>query len=284
MKYVTLNDLNRTIRNNFWKVPHDIDFIITIPRSGAIVGNIIATYLNVPVVDINSFCEGVAPYGGGRWEQLRRVVGKKVLVVDDTVFNGTSMRKTKDRMKNFSEYQFTYLVAYLEGSAISEVDIYLEDLRQFTTGVGIVLYEWNIFHHYPFIMSRCMYDIDGVFCLDPPDERTGEEYVEYIKSPVPLFCPTVQVGKVVTYRLEKYRDVTEKWLASQGIRYNQLVMSAAGSWEERSKIGPGVFKAQVYKSDPNSILFVESEDRQAQEIYRISGKPVLSIETNKLYS
>ena len=65
MKYITLDDLAQTIRTNIWKVPRDIDFIITIPRSGTIAGSIISEFLNVPIVDIDSFVAGVKPYGGG---------------------------------------------------------------------------------------------------------------------------------------------------------------------------------------------------------------------------
>jgi ribonuclease HII len=49
----------------------------------------------------------------------------KVLVMDDTVFNGTSMRKTKTSLKPFNDkYDFIYCAAYLEGNAIDEVNIY----------------------------------------------------------------------------------------------------------------------------------------------------------------
>lgn len=285
MKYITLNDLASTIRKNLHKIPHDVDFVIGIPRSGTIVASIISEYLNVPLVDLDSFCKGGLPVGGGRLSLVgRREASKKVLVVDDTVFRGTSMRKTKEKLKDFSEYKFVYLVAYLEGSAIGEVNIYLEDVRKYTKGVGIVLYEWNIFNHYSLVSSRCMYDIDGVFCVDPPDERTGKEYEDYIENAVPFIIPRVSIGPIVTYRLEKYRATTEGWLKRQGIRYSSLEMFPAMSWEERfrSGISPEQMKANKYKSS-NSILFIESEDKQAKEIYRLSGKPVLSIETNTLY-
>lgn len=285
MKYITLDHLVSVIRKNLHRIPHDIDFVIGIPRSGTIVASIISEYLNVPLVDLDSFCRGVLPTGGGRLGLVnQREVSRKVLVVDDTVYNGTSMRKTKEKLKGFSEYEFIYLVAFLEGSAVGEVNVYLEDVRKDARGLGIVLYEWNVFNHYSFVSSRCMYDIDGVFCVDPPDERTGEQYVNYIKDAIPFIVPRVPVGQIVTYRLEKYRNITEEWLKKQGIRYSSLEMFPAMSWEERfrSGISPEQMKADKYKKS-NSILFVESEDRQAREIYKLSGRPVLCIETNTLY-
>ena len=66
MKYITLSDLSETIRKNIWKIPRDIDCIIGIPRSGMIAASIISSYLNVPLIDVCSFTEGLQPYGGNR--------------------------------------------------------------------------------------------------------------------------------------------------------------------------------------------------------------------------
>lgn len=66
MKYITLNDLSNTIRTNIYKIPRDIDFIIGVPRSGMIAASIISSYLNVPLIDVNSFVAGLEPGGGSR--------------------------------------------------------------------------------------------------------------------------------------------------------------------------------------------------------------------------
>jgi uncharacterized HAD superfamily protein len=61
-------------------------------------------------------------------------------------------------------------------------------------------------------METCLYDIDGVFCIEPPDERNEEEYLKYIANATPLFIPRTKLGGIVTYRLSKNREITEKWL------------------------------------------------------------------------
>lgn len=284
MKYITLNDLTKTIRKNISKIPHDIDFVIGIPRSGMIVGSIISEYLNVPLIDIDSYCNGSKPTGGNRLTLLNKPKTNKVLVVDDTVYSGSSMKSTKDKLQN-DEHEFIYMCAYLEGNGDKDIDFYLEDVRKYTKQFPNVIYEWNIFHHYPHIMLRCIYDIDGVFCLDPPDERNTKEYEEYIKNAIPLFIPSVPIGKIVTYRLIKYESETVKWLHDNGIHCNNMIMFNAQSYEDREKmnISPAQMKAAAYIIDNTSILFIESDDRQAQEIYKLSGKPVLCIESNKLY-
>lgn len=288
MKYISLADLSQTIRNNIWKIPHDIDFIIGVPRSGMIVASILSDYLNCPLIDINSFLAGLEPSGGGRLEFFKNGHKKsnKVLVIDDTVWRGASIKKVKEKLKSYTDLTFIYGCAYLEGPAPENtVDFYLEDLRQHTNGFSqFCLYEWNILQHHPFFMKKCAYDIDGVFCIDPPDERNEPEYLEYIKHAPALFIPTSKIGAIVTYRLIKNKDITEKWLEENGVKYNKLVMFNANSWEERnnSGISPELYKATFYKQN-SYMLFVESSDYQAKRIFEMTGKPVYSIEGNKLY-
>lgn len=44
MQYRTLADLSNLIRKNIYKVPHDIDLVVGIPRSGMLPANIIAMF------------------------------------------------------------------------------------------------------------------------------------------------------------------------------------------------------------------------------------------------
>lgn len=289
MKYVTLSDLSQTIRKNIWKIPRDIDFIMTIPRSGTICGSIISEFLNVPLIDIDSFVSGIKPYGGGRLRYFynsERKETKRVLVVDDTVFSGLSKVQAKEKLSAFTDYEFIFMAVYLEGPGEKHIDLFLEDLRPYTNGFReIVYYEWNIFHHNEGDMAGFLFDIDGVFCLDPPDERTGEAYLSYIRNAVPLFLPTVPIGGIVTFRLVKNKAITEKWLDEHGIRFGTMYMFNAQSWEERNSSGidSGTWKGEIYGSLPQYRLFIESDRHQAERIHEISGKPVLCVENNKLY-
>lgn len=289
MKYIALSDLSDTIRKNIWKIPRDIDFIIGVPRSGMIAASIISSYLNVPLIDVNSFLTGVQPYGGSRIKYFNEthVTTNKVLVIDDTVFAGTAMLETKNKLfSKASDFQFIYMCVYLEGPGVDFVDFYLEDVRKYTNGfTNIVLYEWNIFQHNEKHTARFLFDVDGVFCVEPPDERNESLYLEYIENATPLFIPRTKIGGVITYRLVKNKGITEKWLRDNGIRYNELVMFDANTWEERNKkhIPPEVYKGNFYKQHDEYELFIESSDVQAKKIADISKKPVYCVETNKMY-
>lgn len=117
MKYITISDLSETIRKNLWKIPRDIDFIIGIPRSGMIAASMISSYLNVPLIDINSYMAGLKPYGGLRLTFFNRThtATNKVLVIDDTVANGRSINETKRQLSQVQGINFVYMCVYLEG-------------------------------------------------------------------------------------------------------------------------------------------------------------------------
>lgn len=289
MKYITINELNETIRNNIWKIPRDIDFIIGVPRSGMIGASIIASYLNVPLIDVNSFLLGLEPWGGLRLEYFTKKHEKtnKVLVIDDTVSSGRAMNEVKNKLSKANDnLTFIYMCVYLEGWGEEAVDLYLYDIREYTNNfTEIVIYEWNIFQHNINFMNTCLYDMDGVLCVDPPDERNEKEYLKYIKNAKPLFTPRTKIGGIVTYRLIKNREVTQRWLFENGITYDKLTMFNANSWDERNKmnISPEEFKGNFYKINDKYKLFVESNDYQAKKISEISNKPVYCVETNKVY-
>lgn len=289
MKYITLADLSKTIRDNLWKIPKDIDFVIGVPRSGTMVASIICSYLNVPLIDVNSYVAGLKPSGGRRlaYYNQSHIKSGKVLVVEDTVYYGHTINKAKQLLESCKRGdKLIYMCAYLEGPGENAVDFYLEDVRQYTNNfTDIVYYEWNLFQHGDAVTRRWMCDIDGVFLPDPPDERNQEEYIKYIQTAPSLFVPLTPVGALVTYRLIKYADITTKWLADNGIRYDELYMFKADSWQERHDSGktPELIKANAYKASPRYNLFIESSDYQAKLINQLSGKPVYCVETNKVY-
>lgn len=288
MEYITINDLNNTIRKNLWKIPRDIDFVITIPRSGSIAGSIISSYLNLPMIDIEGYMRDIKPYGGGRiiYYNSNHKVYNRALVIDDTVNSGKAMNEIKKKLSLKTGIEYVYMCVYLEGNGGNVVNFYLEDVRNKTQNhTKVILYEWNLFQHYEFVMSKCLYDIDGVFCLDPPDERRTEDYLQYIQNATPLFIPRTKIGGIITYRLIKNQEFTKNWLKSNGISYNRLIMFDAQTWDERNNkgISPGRYKGEYYKAHNEFELFVESDDNQAREIVSISHKPVYCVGTNKMY-
>ena len=70
-------------------------------------------------------------------------------------------------------------------------------------------------------------DFDGVLCRDPTEEENddGDKYRYFIANVEPIFKPSVEIGWIVTSRLEKYRDLTENWLKKKvKIVFLQLII------------------------------------------------------------
>ena len=279
MIYTTYNDLAKTIRLNLWKVPQDIDLIVGVPRSGMLPAIMLAEIMNKQVTDLDSFLQGNILSCGYRGNMIKPYLASKVLkvlVIDDTVFNGASMDNVKNRLLELSNrYEILYACVYAEGEKAKEfVDIYLEDAYNPKEDF-CHLYEWNILQHYPDVMSHYMFDMDSVLCKEPPDERDVAAYEKYIADAIPMVVPSSEVGAIVTYRLEKYRGVTEEWLRRYGIQYRELIMAKEG---ERSAEDSAAKKAEIYRNAEWAKVFVESSLHQAQMIHRLSGKPVYCYE------
>ena len=283
MRYKTYADMSDCVRRNIWKIPSDVDLIVGVPRSGMIPALMIAELLNKRCADIDSFVEGKVLSCGGRGNLIRKTPVSKVLVIDDTVYGGGAMRRAREKVSSRSGmFDIIFGCVYAEGrDAKSLVDLYLEDV--YMPGPHW-LYEWNILHHYEDISKWSMWDIDGLMCKEPPFDTDREAYERYLPEAVPMIIPTTQVGAIVTYRLEMYREVTEKWLKANGVSYRELRMFDAPDRDTRGKMeSPSGYKARIYGGASWAKLFFESDRNQAVTINKLTGKPVFSYEDGRLY-
>ena len=175
-----------------------------------------------------------------------------------------------------STHEIHYAAVYVAPNTEGLVDLHREvvPMPRF--------FEWNLMHHRN--LEQCCMDIDGVLCADPSQEENddGPEYRRFLQNALPFMIPSARVGWLVTCQLEKYRALTEQWLARQRVQYTKLVMLNLKSKEERVAANCHArFKADVYKRT-EATLFIESSMAQAIEIARIAGKPVCCTETHEL--
>lgn len=277
MNYRSISDLNEDIKQWIPELPNDLDLIVGIPRSGLLVANLLALHLNLPLTDVEGLYEGRIFQSGPRLDSISTNVlpkGTKILVVDDSVYSGTQMKKIKSQLadlKNF--YQISYGAVYVSPEGPKYVNFWYKNVDPPR------VFEWNVMHHS--ILAYSCVDIDGVLCRDPsPQENDdGDKYRQFISTVNPLVVPSKTVGWLVTCRLEKYRKLTEKWLNKHDIKYNHLIMMDLPDKETRIALGTHAdFKAKVYKTT-NAALFIESSYDQAQEIARCTGKTILCTET-----
>lgn len=257
--------------------PPDIDAIIGVARSGLTPANIISTVLHKPILAIRQTLHDIVPVGNG-WRlgghsHISINEKSKVLVVDDTVMTGNSTAHiTHIVKKQFPNAVFS--AVYVNPAARVKPNFWVADLP------WPHLLEWNIFNS---ILSHNMaLDFDGVLCDDcpPGSDDDGPRYEKFIKTARPKYLPRkVPVALVVTARIEKYRKLTEEWLAKHGVVVRNLVMHPAKTLHERNQCDIAAYKAEhykkwleIYKPRPKPAMFVESDHNQAKRIALLSGK------------
>jgi uncharacterized HAD superfamily protein/adenine/guanine phosphoribosyltransferase-like PRPP-binding protein len=282
INYRSIKDLNETIKRSLFTVPKDVDLIVGLPRSGLLAANLIALHLNLPFTDFEGLIENRILKTGRRMlrrdNYLKNELSKtKILLVDDSVQSGSTMRKAKRRLKEVGlENKVIFFAVFVSPEGRSEVDLYFEEIR------GYRVFEWNLMHS-AIVANSCV-DIDGVLCEDPTEEQNddGKRYEEFLLNAKPLHLPSVKIGYLVSCRLEKYRTLTEKWLKRHLIKYGKLYLMDLPSKEARlASNGHAAFKAKIYKNT-NATMFIESSIHQARDIANISNSAVLCLETNEM--
>lgn len=283
MNFRTISDLNNLINQKMYMIPKDVDLIVGVPRSGMLVADLYALYLNLPVTDFDSMLEGRIYECGASKRRTNWIENidqaRKILIVEDSSYSGNSVKKIKEKIKGTSyEDKIIIMAVYVCAEGKNMVDIYLEECTPPR------MFEWNYLHHKG--LANACFDIDGVLCEDPTEEENddGEKYESFISNATLRVVPTFKIGTLITSRLEKYRYQTESWLKKNGIQYDRLIMMNFDTKEERIASGShGVFKGKEYKKIKQAVIFVESNPGQAEEIANISGKLVFCVGNQQVY-
>ena len=259
--YRNFNYVNALVLNSLHKIPEDIDLVVGIPRSGLIVSTLIAEYTNRQSTDIFSYLAGVGNYklnSGSYAPGTDYGSVKTILLVDDAMGVGLTMLRAREMvLQKYPSVRIFTCVAFVEPFSIDKVDINFTVLKdQFLP--------WSVLKRG--ISDACC-DIDGVLTEDVPPgcDDDGDKYVAFLKGQRPKYRPDRKISTLVTGRLEKYRGVTEEWLAGHGIAYGRLVMCPCTTKRERDAQDMGKFKAGVLR-ESGLPLFIESNYREAKTI------------------
>lgn len=273
MNFRSVSDMNATLVANLWRLPHPIDLVVGVPRSGLLAATLLSLAINAPVADLEGYCAGrMLARGKTRRRTERASEGpRNVVILDDSIFHGTAMREAREKIAaaGITGDNLTFAAVYGNALTHPDADLVMEAVPQPRA------FQWNVMHH-GILADSCM-DIDGVLCLDPTREENddGPAYTRFLTEARPLSIPTRPVKTLVTSRLERYRPETEAWLKRWGVEYGELVMLDLPDAETRRRMGAHAsHKAKAYAKS-SALLFIESEHGQSLEIARQSGKPVL---------
>ena len=281
MQYRTFQDLNTAVLRHLHKLPPDTDLVVGIPRSGLLAACLGSLHLNVPMTDVQGLLEGRLLSSGRRMgkasDSLEAIAPRQVVVLDDSIQSGSSMRLVREQIEAASlPWNISYGAVFGNAARMEPADFILEVCPRPR------IFEWNLYCDY--MLTRSCFDIDGVLCRDPSPEENddGPRYRAFLENAEPLLIPRRPIAHLVTSRLEKYRKPTEAWLTRHGVRHGKLHMLDLPDKATRIHLqAHASFKASVYR-DTDTHLFVESATRQALEIAQHAGKPVLSIESNEM--
>lgn len=287
-RFVTAAEFQNDIKKLTSMIPHDATAICGVARSGLSAATMVSMYLHLPLIAIRQNLNDIIEVGNGwRLGGSRHIVpgGGHVVVVDDTVMTGNSLRAIDSLVAGrFS--RCTRAAVYVNPAATMKPDMWAVDLP------WPHLLEWNLFNSVISPTVAC--DFDGVLCNDCPagSDYDGQKYIEFIRNAVPRYTPRRSpIPLVVTARIEKYRPETEAWLRKWKIRVNKLVMHPASTLAERNRDNIPAYKARHFlawakktRRSPGPIMFVESARWQAVQIARISKKIVLCTDTGEVFS
>lgn len=278
MNYRSLQNLNHALLRRIDDLPSDLRLVVGVPRSGLLAANLLALHLNLPLTDVDGLLAGRAFKGGERSRllNLSNQAGS-ILVLDDSVCTGKALAQVRQQLRAFSSHhQLIFAAVFATPENTTLVDFH------FDTVALPRAFEWNLLHSSQ-LCHACV-DIDGVLCRDPsPAENDdGPRYAAFLESVEPRLQPVYEIATLVTSRLEKYREPTQRWLARHGFGYRRLLMLDLPSATDRRRLQAAApFKAQVYRQTDAS-LFIESDPHQAMAIARQAVKPVYCSDTRAM--
>lgn len=279
--------MQRDILTLIGKLPPDITAIAGVARSGLAVATMVSMYLHLPMLTIRQNSNDVQETGNGwRLGKSRHVRPDKshICVIDDTCMTGNSLKAITPTVSKLG--RVTTACVYVNPLAKRKPDVWAVELG------WPHLLEWNLFNS---VLSPNMAtDFDGILCRDcrPEEDDDGPRYLTFLRTAEPKYLTRkVAIPLIVTARIERYREETERWLHRHNVKFKQLVMHPAATLRERNKDNIAAYKARVFRAwagshriiGPPPVAFIESDDHQARAIAKIANRMTICPLSGKVY-
>lgn len=248
------------------RLPRKYDLIVGIPRAGLLFGNFMAMELSIPL----STPETVENFWQSKVMDDKPI--KSILIVEDMTKNGTQVLPLKRTLQTIYPKAIIHIGAVFQPEGGLDLDTFGAkiDCRSIT--------EWDFLDEQ--VYQNVAVDMDGVLCQDVPPGITERGFEIWAKDAVPYLIPRFRIQAIITSRLEKTRALTDDWLRRNGVKYYNLLCDPSPTLEDRDLIGWKVHCINWRKPE----VFVESDDRVAQEVHWRTGVPVICVSTMKIYS
>lgn len=244
------------------------DLLIRVPRAGLMFANFMAMQLSIPL----STPELLPNF----WPSSAKVREdgpiRNILIVEDMTAFGTQIIPLKKKVQELFPQAIVHVGAVYSPEGGIKLDSYGARINDRS------ITEWDFLNEK--VYENVAVDMDGVLCQDCPSGLTEDQFVQWMQTAVPYLIPRFRVQTIITSRLEKYRPITDQWLTNNGAQYYQLLMDPSKTLSERDLIGWKVHCINWRKPH----VFIESDNRTAQEIHWKTGIPVICVSTMEIYS
>jgi orotate phosphoribosyltransferase len=282
--FITVSQLARDTISLLPKLPKEVTAVAGVARSGVTPATILATMLHVPLLIVRPRTKDWIPADNGwRLGNTDLQFDGVVLVVDDTVMTGNSLKQAKELVESIPGKKL-FANIYVNPNAKQKPDLWAVDLP------WPHILEWNVFNS--ILSESFVTDFDGILCEDCPagSDDDGEKYIQFLSNTKSLYLPKRKpVSLIVTARMEKYRQITESWLEQHGIKCLDLVMGDWQNLQDRTfdkiiKLKSAAFEKFLAKQGGlKPKMFFESDPRQAEAIAKQTGGLVVCPKAGKCY-
>lgn len=274
-RFITLEQYTSDVRKLLAMVPHDIDAVAGVARSGLYPASLIAMWMHKPMFLVSQARGEIVEAGNG-WRLGNAHVhipprAGKVLVVDDTVMTGGSQQILR-RVVGAKFENAIFATVYCNPLAnLGKPDIHAVDLE------WPHLLEWNLFNS---VLSQSIAtDFDGILCRDctAREDDDGPQYLEFLRTARMVYpMRKMTIPLIVTARLEKYREETLAWLSRHGMSVEKLVMGPWANNHERARADIGAWKGGQFaewsrnRRGIRPHVLIESDVHQAKRAAQVS--------------
>jgi len=270
----SIHNLNIEVVKNLDKIrKYNIQCVVGIPRSGMIPASLIATHLQLPLTDVYGIINNNLNDKSNTFRSFDLSKKFTILLTDDSINTGKAMNEAvaliKKSLPNIEIIRFAVWCS--EKTKASDVDLYCDRLETPRA------FQWNLWNHHA--SKNWASDLDGVICRNPTKDENdkGVKLENFYKTADPLFLYKKPIKYVVTARLEKYRSITEEWLAKHGIKYHQLIM------KQNPKVNHWEYKLNFLLQNPVD-LYIESDMKQSKKIASGGNIPVWCVDNQTFYN
>ena len=247
--------------------------IVGIPRSGMLAAAAMAVHLGVPLYYVDDNLD-VRPVPSGA-----RLFGVdtsgRLLVVDDSANSGNKISTLRNKL---GTRDYIYSAVYTTKRASKLMDYAQVELEL------PHWFEWWLYGSPLLYDQQIATDFDGIICEDCPIDcdDDGPKYIKWMMEVKPIrhFYPH-GIPYAITARIEKYKDLTRKWVNENQQVIAKIIHAPYKSKEERSLHNISEFKAKTCLSLGVKI-FIESEPIQAMEIAAMTNLPVICPKMKKV--